>query len=79
MAQRVIEMKEHVVELSHGEDPEDLDRCHVRVQAGPVDILLPSALEVCSKSLGLCPLSFSTTAWTVSLIAAQPSTPVLQI
>uniref|UniRef100_G1MYP8 Interferon induced protein 35 n=2 Tax=Meleagris gallopavo TaxID=9103 RepID=G1MYP8_MELGA len=46
VAQRVIEMKEHVVELSHGEDPEDLDRCHVRVQAGPVDILLPSALEI---------------------------------
>lgn len=46
VAQRVIEMKEHVVELSHGEDPEDLDRCQVRVQAGPVDILLPSALEI---------------------------------
>lgn len=60
MAQRVIEMKEHVVELSHGEDPEDLDRCQVRVQAGPVDILLPSALEVPggSKGMGLgsCPL-----------------------
>ncbi|XP_021233646.1 interferon-induced 35 kDa protein isoform X1 [Numida meleagris] len=46
VAQRVIEMKEHVVELSHGENPEDLDRCQVRVQAGPVDILLPSALEI---------------------------------
>ncbi|XP_072212776.1 interferon-induced 35 kDa protein-like [Excalfactoria chinensis] len=46
VAQRVIEMKEHVVELSHREDPEDLDRCQVRVQAGPVDILLPSALEI---------------------------------
>ncbi|XP_040548342.1 interferon-induced 35 kDa protein [Gallus gallus] len=46
VAQRVIERKEHVVELSHGEDPEDLDRCQVRVQAGPVDILLPSALEI---------------------------------
>ncbi|POI35338.1 hypothetical protein CIB84_000912 [Bambusicola thoracicus] len=46
VAQRVIEMKEHVVELSHGEDPEDLDRCQVRVKAGPVDILLPSALEI---------------------------------
>uniref|UniRef100_A0A8C9LBJ7 Interferon induced protein 35 n=1 Tax=Pavo cristatus TaxID=9049 RepID=A0A8C9LBJ7_PAVCR len=46
VAQRVIEMKEHVVELSHGEDPEDLDRCQVQVQAGPVDVLLPSALEI---------------------------------
>lgn len=55
MAQRVIEMKEHVVEMSHGEDPEDLDRCQVRVQAGPVDILLPSALEVCSKGSEPCP------------------------
>ncbi|XP_065605154.1 interferon-induced 35 kDa protein isoform X2 [Cyrtonyx montezumae] len=46
VAQRVIEMKEHVVELSHGEDPEDLEQCQLRVQAGPVDILLPSALEI---------------------------------
>ncbi|OXB55280.1 hypothetical protein ASZ78_014074 [Callipepla squamata] len=55
VAQRVIEMKEHVVELSHGEDPEDPERCQLRVQAGPVDILLPSALEIgitrCSRSI----------------------------
>ncbi|NWW93504.1 IN35 protein, partial [Rhynochetos jubatus] len=46
VAQRIIEMKEHVVELSCGEDLEELDRCRVRVQAAPVDVLLPSALEI---------------------------------
>lgn len=46
VAQRIIEAKEHVVELSYGEDLEELDRCRVQVQAAPVDILLPSALEV---------------------------------
>ncbi|XP_029879390.1 interferon-induced 35 kDa protein isoform X1 [Aquila chrysaetos chrysaetos] len=46
VAQRIIEAKEHVVELSYGEDLEELDRCRVRVQAAPVDILLPSALEI---------------------------------
>ncbi|NWX20125.1 IN35 protein, partial [Aegotheles bennettii] len=45
VAQRIIEAKEHVVELSYGE-PEDLDQCRARVQASPVDILLPSALEI---------------------------------
>lgn len=34
------------MELSCGEELEELDRCRVRVQAAPVDILLPSALEV---------------------------------
>ncbi|XP_064030187.1 interferon-induced 35 kDa protein isoform X2 [Pogoniulus pusillus] len=43
VAQRILEMKEHVVELSCGEE---LDRCRVRVQAAPVDLLLPSALEM---------------------------------
>ncbi|NXK53088.1 IN35 protein, partial [Chauna torquata] len=46
VAQRVIEVKEHMVELSHGEDLEELDRCRVRLQASPVDVLLPSALEI---------------------------------
>ncbi|KAM6042130.1 interferon-induced 35 kDa protein [Chlamydotis macqueenii] len=46
VAQRIIEVQEHVVELSNGEELEELDRCRVRVQAAPVDILLPSALEV---------------------------------
>ncbi|KFO87605.1 Interferon-induced 35 kDa protein, partial [Buceros rhinoceros silvestris] len=46
VAQTIIEMKEHVVELSCGEELEELDRCRVRVQAAPVDILLPSALEI---------------------------------
>ncbi|XP_010149962.1 PREDICTED: interferon-induced 35 kDa protein, partial [Eurypyga helias] len=46
VAQRIIEMKEHVVELSYGEELEDLDQCRVRVQAAPVDVLLPSSLEV---------------------------------
>lgn len=34
-----------MVELSCGE-LEELDQCRMRVQAVPVDILLPSALEV---------------------------------
>ncbi|KAM6189693.1 interferon-induced 35 kDa protein isoform 3-T3 [Sarcoramphus papa] len=46
VAQRIIEVKEHIVELSYGEELEELDRCRVRVQAAPVDILLPSALEI---------------------------------
>lgn len=46
VAQGIIEAKEHMVELSCGEELEEIDRCRVRVQAGPVDILLPSSLEV---------------------------------
>ncbi|KAM6107983.1 LOW QUALITY PROTEIN: interferon-induced 35 kDa protein [Pterocles gutturalis] len=46
VAQRIIEMKEHLVELSCGEELEELERCRMRVQAAPVDILLPSALEI---------------------------------
>ncbi|KAM8988693.1 interferon-induced 35 kDa protein isoform 1-T1 [Ara ararauna] len=46
VAQRIIEAKEHVVELSCGEELEELDQCRMRVQAAPVDILLPSALEI---------------------------------
>ncbi|NXY79435.1 IN35 protein, partial [Glareola pratincola] len=46
VAQRIIAAKEHVVELSCGEELEELDRCRVRVQAAPVDLLLPSALEM---------------------------------
>ncbi|NXW45676.1 IN35 protein, partial [Nyctiprogne leucopyga] len=46
VAQRIIEMKEHVVELSCGDELEEIDRCQMRVQAAPVDILLPSALEI---------------------------------
>ena len=51
VAQRIIEVKEHMVELSYGEELEELDRCRVRVQAAPVDILLPSALEVGPEGL----------------------------
>ncbi|NWU67036.1 IN35 protein, partial [Pterocles burchelli] len=46
VAQRIIEMKEHLVELSCGEELEEFERCRMRVQAAPVDILLPSALEI---------------------------------
>ncbi|NWV01699.1 IN35 protein, partial [Upupa epops] len=46
VAQRIIEMKEHLVELTSGEELEDFERCRVRVQAAPVDILLPSTLEI---------------------------------
>ncbi|NXH73324.1 IN35 protein, partial [Hydrobates tethys] len=46
VAQRIIAVKEHMVELSYGEELEELDRCRVRVQAAPVDILLPSVLEI---------------------------------
>ncbi|XP_075379328.1 interferon-induced 35 kDa protein [Mycteria americana] len=46
VAQRIIEVKEHMVELSYGEELEELERCRVRVQAAPVDVLLPSALEI---------------------------------
>ncbi|XP_008934219.1 PREDICTED: interferon-induced 35 kDa protein, partial [Merops nubicus] len=46
VAQMIIEMKEHMVDLSYGEELEELDRCRVRVQAAPVDIPLPSALEI---------------------------------
>ncbi|NWI04710.1 IN35 protein, partial [Tichodroma muraria] len=45
VAQRIIEMREHTVELSCGE-LEELDQCRVRVQAVPVEMLLPSALEI---------------------------------
>ncbi|NWY70508.1 IN35 protein, partial [Erithacus rubecula] len=45
VAQRIIEMREHMVELSCGE-LEELEQCRVRVQAVPMEILLPSALEV---------------------------------
>ncbi|NXB71545.1 IN35 protein, partial [Donacobius atricapilla] len=45
VAQRIIEMREHTVELSCGE-LEELDQCRMRVQAVPMDILLPSALEI---------------------------------
>ncbi|NXO76145.1 IN35 protein, partial [Sitta europaea] len=45
VAQRIIEMGEHMVELSCG-GLEELEQCKVRVQAVPVDILLPSALEI---------------------------------
>uniref|UniRef100_A0A8C5NN04 Interferon induced protein 35 n=1 Tax=Junco hyemalis TaxID=40217 RepID=A0A8C5NN04_JUNHY len=45
VAQRIIEMKEHTVELSCGQ-LEELDQCRVKVQAVPMDILLPSALEI---------------------------------
>ncbi|XP_030112238.4 interferon-induced 35 kDa protein [Taeniopygia guttata] len=45
VAQRIIQRREHTVELSCGE-LEELDQCRMRVQAVPVDILLPSALEI---------------------------------
>uniref|UniRef100_A0A8C3R0P6 Interferon induced protein 35 n=1 Tax=Cyanoderma ruficeps TaxID=181631 RepID=A0A8C3R0P6_9PASS len=45
VAQRIIEMREHMVELNCGE-LDELDQYRVRVQAVPMDILLPSALEV---------------------------------
>ncbi|XP_041319001.1 interferon-induced 35 kDa protein isoform X2 [Pyrgilauda ruficollis] len=45
VAQRIIEMREHTVELSCGE-LEELDQCRARVRAVPMDILLPSALEI---------------------------------
>ncbi|NWX88686.1 IN35 protein, partial [Nothoprocta pentlandii] len=43
VAQRIVAMKEHVVELSHGEEP---DQCRMRVRAEPVELLLPSALQL---------------------------------
>ncbi|XP_064380899.1 interferon-induced 35 kDa protein isoform X2 [Dromaius novaehollandiae] len=43
VAQGILELKEHVVELSHREE---LDKCRVRVRAEPVELLLPSALEI---------------------------------
>ncbi|NXP04427.1 IN35 protein, partial [Thinocorus orbignyianus] len=46
VAQRIVEAGEHTVELSFGDELEELDRCRVRVQASPVDLLLPSTLEV---------------------------------
>ncbi|KAI1230268.1 hypothetical protein IHE44_0010233 [Lamprotornis superbus] len=45
VAQRIIKMREHVVELSCG-DLHELDQCRVRVQAVPMEIPLPSALEI---------------------------------
>lgn len=76
MAQRVIEVKEHTVELSNGESLEEPDRCRMRVQASPVDVLLPSALEVHPQGLQLRPAPNS---WAGSLLPAQPSTSVLQL
>ncbi|NWR78461.1 IN35 protein, partial [Centropus unirufus] len=46
VAQRIVELKEHLVELSYGEELEEVERCRVRVKATPVDFLLPSALEI---------------------------------
>ncbi|XP_009075755.1 PREDICTED: interferon-induced 35 kDa protein, partial [Acanthisitta chloris] len=46
VAQRIVEVKEHVVELSCGVELEELDQCRMRVQAAPVEIPLPSALEI---------------------------------
>ncbi|NXY84909.1 IN35 protein, partial [Alcedo cyanopectus] len=46
VAQKIIEMKEHMVELNYGEELEEMDRCRVLVQAAPVDMLLPSVLEI---------------------------------
>ncbi|NXS27224.1 IN35 protein, partial [Pomatostomus ruficeps] len=46
VAQGILEVREHMVELTCGEELEELDRCRVRVRAQPVDILLPSALEI---------------------------------
>ncbi|NXW34050.1 IN35 protein, partial [Phaetusa simplex] len=46
VAQRIIAAKEHVVELSYGEELEEHDRCRVQVQAAPVELLLPSTLEM---------------------------------
>ncbi|XP_032934622.1 interferon-induced 35 kDa protein [Catharus ustulatus] len=45
VAQRIIEMREHTVELSCGE-LEELDQCRMRVQAVPMELPLPSALEI---------------------------------
>lgn len=45
VAQRIIEMKEHTVELSCGE-LEEPDQCRVRVQAVPMELPQPSALEI---------------------------------
>ncbi|NXQ42171.1 IN35 protein, partial [Catharus fuscescens] len=45
VAQRIIEMREHTVELSYGE-LEELDQCRMRVQAVPMELPLPSALEI---------------------------------
>ncbi|XP_053944141.1 interferon-induced 35 kDa protein isoform X2 [Cuculus canorus] len=46
VAQRIVELKEHIVELSYGLELEELERCRMRVQAAPVDLLLPSVLEI---------------------------------
>ncbi|NXC28318.1 IN35 protein, partial [Campylorhamphus procurvoides] len=46
VAQRIIEMKWHVIELSYGGELEELDQCRVQVQAAPMEIPLPSALEI---------------------------------
>ncbi|NWZ87831.1 IN35 protein, partial [Poecile atricapillus] len=45
VAQRIIELREHTVELSCGE-LEELDQCRMQVKAVPVELLLPSALEI---------------------------------
>uniref|UniRef100_A0A8C3J0C3 Interferon induced protein 35 n=1 Tax=Calidris pygmaea TaxID=425635 RepID=A0A8C3J0C3_9CHAR len=46
VAQGIVEAKEHTVQLSFGEELEELERGRVRVQAAPVDLLLPSDLEI---------------------------------
>ncbi|NXN45975.1 IN35 protein, partial [Rhinoptilus africanus] len=46
VARRIIAAKEHVVELSYGEELAELERCRARVQAAPLHLLLPSALEM---------------------------------
>ncbi|KAF4787455.1 Interferon-induced 35 kDa protein [Turdus rufiventris] len=45
VAQRIIEMKEHTVVLSC-EELEEPDQCRVRVQAVPMELPQPSALEI---------------------------------
>lgn len=76
------------MELSCGEELEELDRCRVRVRAAPVDILLPSALEVGPEGLLLprphtsfaVPCSTATQAGSArSLVPAQLSALVLQL
>ncbi|NXJ69671.1 IN35 protein, partial [Rostratula benghalensis] len=46
VAQGIVEAKEHMVELNFGEELDEFDRCRARVQAAPVHLLLPSALEI---------------------------------
>lgn len=88
MAQTIIDLKEHVVELSCGEELTELDCCKVRVQAAPVELLLPSALEVGPEGCGepqscpgcapasLCPSKLVSARL---LVPAQLGTLVLQL